>query len=235
MSEMTEILDSRIDQLLSRIQQEEMWQAVTSPKANDDLVQRLMREIYLEIYWYQEDVIEATIHVIGQMPRSLSEKTIKLMLFHQAEEWDHGDMALRDYVNAGGSETFARTSRSSPSAMAVAAYWTMLAKKRDPFAYLGALYLFEGLTPLVTGLAKSHLKRKGMSDSTLEYVQFHSTEDLKHQQMVKKLINDVAGSYPNAAKSMLHGYDCFEFVYPLPAWRSAWQRALEGGSERLAA
>ena len=73
-----------------------------------------MKQVYLEIQWYQPDVIEATIAAIGQFPRSLSAKRVRTMLIHQAEEWDHGEMAVRDYANLGGSEKEARSTRAAP-------------------------------------------------------------------------------------------------------------------------
>ena len=84
-------------------------------------------------------------------------------------------MAVRDYVGLGGLEADARA-QMFPSSFATAAFWRMLAHKRMPFAYLGAIYLFEGLTPLVTGAIKTHLQRQGFRDTSLEYIEFHSTE-----------------------------------------------------------
>ena len=223
-------LERRIEALQGRIREQEVWKAVTGRTTPASQVQAIMREIYLEIVWYQPDVIEATIAVIGQMPRSLAPRRVRAMLLHQVEEWDHGEMALRDYVGLGGSEGFARGSRPSASAWAVAAYWRMLAHKRDPFAYLGALYLFEGLTPRVTGEVKAHLQAKQMGAESLEYVEFHSTEDIKHQNLVRQLIDSLAHE-PHAREAMLHGIDCFEHVYPIPCWNAAYLRALAGGSE----
>jgi len=227
---LTDILECRIADLQERIRAQPIWRALTGADTPPAIAQSIMREVYLEIVWYQPDVIEATIATIGQMPRSLAPRKVRAMLLHQIEEWDHGEMALRDYVGLGGSERFARGSRPSPSAFAVAAYWRMLAHTRDPFAYLGALYLFEGLTPRVTGEVKAHLEAKAMGAETLEYIEFHSTEDIKHQNLVRQLIDSLADQ-PGARESMLHGLDCFEHVYPLPCWNAAYERALRGGSE----
>lgn len=219
-------LTSGIHSLLQEIEATEFWRVLKDPDTPPALVRAIMRQVYLEIHWYQPDVIEATIAVIGQFPRSLSARRVRTMLVHQAEEWDHGLMALRDYVGLGGAEDEARASRMSPTAFATAAFWRMLAHKREPFAYLGALYLFEGLTPIVTGAIKGNLSAKGFGDDTLEYIEFHSTEDLKHAKVVDHLIDEVARAYPESVEAMRFGFEAFRQVYPLPGWWAAYRRGV---------
>lgn len=235
MTHVSDELDQRIAGLAAAIEGEPFWRAVVGPETSPQLARAVLREVYLEIVWYQPDVIEATVAAIGQMPRSLAPKSVQSMLLHQVEEWDHGEMALRDYVALGGSEHFARSSRMSPSAWAVASYWRMLAHKRDPFAYLGALFLFEGLTPIVSARVREALAATDYPRQATEYIDFHATEDLKHQRLVRHLIDGMARSNSGARESILHGYACFEHVYPLPAWHAAYRRALDGGSESDAA
>jgi pyrroloquinoline quinone (PQQ) biosynthesis protein C len=117
----------------------------------------------------------------------------------------------------------------SPEAFAVAAVWWMIARRRDPFAYLGALYLFEGLTPTVTGMVKEKLRAKGFTEKSLEYVEFHSTEDVKHANLVHYLISEVASTYPEATESIKYGFECFRAVCPIPLWRAAFDRAFRVG------
>lgn len=219
-------LDERTEHLIQRIQECEFWTNATNPHASPEITRNFMRQIYLEIVGYQPHVIEAAIAAVAQMPRSLSPRHVKSMLLHQGDEWDHGEMALRDYVGMGGDEAAARAARMSPEAFAVAGVWWMIAQQRDPFAYLGALYLFEGLTPTITGMAKGHLVEKGMAPNTLEYIEFHSTEDIKHANLVKHLISEVAKQYPDSVESMRHGFLCFEAVYPIPLWTAAYARSL---------
>jgi hypothetical protein len=102
--------------------------------------------------------------------------------------------------------------------------WWMLAHMRDPFMYLGAVYLFEGLTPIITGMAKSHLLEKGMQDS-IEFIEFHSTEDIRHTNLMRHMLKEAVEQYPEAAEAMLYGLDCFLHVYPLPVWQTAYERA----------
>jgi len=92
---------------------------------------------------------------------------------------------------------------------------------------IGALYLFEGLTPAVTAAVKPTLRNKGFQEQSMEYVEFHSTEDVKHANLVRHMICKAAVGYPEAVESIKHGYECFEFVYPIPVWNEAYRRARE--------
>ncbi len=225
--EIVQHLDLRIGQVLEQIQHSEVWRAVTSADSPPELSREIVKEIYLEIVMYQPDVIEATIATIAQMPRSLPVELLDDMLHHQIEEFDHGEMALRDYVAMGGSEEYARNRPMSPSAFSIAAMWRMLCHSRDSFAYLGALYPFEGITPIITEKAKDALRGKGMQDETLSYVDFHSTEDKEHARMLRELIAKVADLYPEARERICYGLEYFLAIYPMPAWNAAMQRAME--------
>ena len=222
-------LEQNTAQLLQEIVEQDFWKFIMSPDADPKAVVALMRQVYLEIVGYQPDVIEAAIASIAQFPRNMKPRLVKAMLAHQGDEFDHGEMALRDFVGLGGSEAAARSKRMSPEAFAVAGVWWMIARRRDPFAYLGALYLFEGLTPTVTALVKEKLMAKGLTEKSLEYVEFHSTEDVKHANLVHFLISEVANTCPETAESIVYGFECFRAVYPIPLWRAAFERArLEG-------
>ena len=224
-AEVLNYLKKGIESLVGEIQREPAWQMLTSAETPAPLVRGIMKEIYAEIAAYQPDVIEATIAAIGQFPRTLNPKHVRAMLVHQAEEWDHGEMAARDYVGLGGREIDVRSGRMTPTSFATAAFWRMLAHKRMPFAYLGAIYLFEGLTPLVTGHIKSHLKGHGFRDTSLEYIEFHSTEDIRHAKVIDAMVSAIVQQYPQRAPEVKFGFDAFRQVYPLPGWRAAVARA----------
>lgn len=184
-----------------------------------------MKEIYLGIAMYQPDVIEATIAIIAQMPRHLDVDVFGQMLNHQVEEFNHGEMALRDYVGLGGEEEYARKRRMSPAAFSTAAVWRNIAHMRDPYAYLGAIYPFEGLTPIVSEKVKYVLRDKGFTDKSTEFVKYHSTADLEHTKLVKELIFNIADEYPKSKPSICYGIEYFLAVYPLPGWNEAFKRA----------
>ena len=116
-------LKASIDALLDEVRAMPEWQAVTDPAADPAYVAAAMREVYREIALYQPDVIEATIAVIGQFPRSLAAKQVRTMLIHQAAEWDHGEMAARDFTAMGGEPITVRDQLMTPTAFATAAFW----------------------------------------------------------------------------------------------------------------
>jgi hypothetical protein len=117
-------LDARIADVIREVETTPMWRDLTNPKAKPEFIRALMREVYLEIASYQPHVIEAAICSIGQMPRSMPVRMIKAMLRHQAEEFNHGEMAVRDYVALGGDEDFVRNQlRISNASFAVSAVW----------------------------------------------------------------------------------------------------------------
>lgn len=228
--EIVAYLDKRIHGILVDIQASPFWAFLTSPDSDPATVVNVMKEIYLEIVMYQPDVIEATIGIIGQFPRYIPATLIEEMLHHQAEEFDHGEMALRDFLNLGGKEEFARNRPMSSSAFQVAAMWTYLRHKRDPFAYLGALYPFEGLTPIVTGMVKEILKQKGMPRNTLTFIEYHATADLEHTALVKEMIEKIADAYPESKVPICYGIEYFLSVYPLPVWNKAYERGIAAAS-----
>jgi hypothetical protein len=223
-----EWLEHEVAGLLTEIQSQGFWSAITSPDADPRLVKAVMREVYAEIVGYQPHVIEAAIAAIAQMPRDINPRLVKSMLIHQADEFDHGEMALRDLVGFGFSEAEFRRKRMSPEAFAVAGVWWMIVQARDPFAYLGALFLFEGLTPAVTQMIKGRLRSKGLTAASLGYIEFHSTEDVKHANLVHYLISETASTYPESVATIKHGFQCFRAVYPIPLWRAAFERARYG-------
>ena len=224
-AEFVDVLDSRIKGIYSQVIATDMWKAFHSPDTPAELLHLAMREVYFEISSYQPHAIEAAITAISQMPRTLDELTIKAMLRHQAEEFTHGEMALRDYRALGGDPDWARKQRPSPASYAVAAVWSFIAHERDPFAYLGALYPFEGLTPQVSGDILKILLDRGFPEDSLEFLTFHAEEDARHAALVRALIEKVAVQFPESRESMIHGIDNFLNVYPLPVWQTAFDRA----------
>lgn len=224
---LVEWLDQRIADTLHRVEQTEFWKAITAPGADINLIREAMKEVYLEIYSYQPHAIEGAINAIARMPRSMPVRMVKAMLRHQAEEFDHGEMALRDHVRLGGDENHARSHhRISPAAYATAAIWRTIGLLDEPFAYLGALYPFEGLTPIVSARIKDILVQRGFPTDSMEFVEFHATEDPKHTELVRHLIEEAAQRFPEADASIREGIERFLAVYPIPVWETAYRRAL---------
>jgi hypothetical protein len=219
-------LEARVQLTVGKVLDSNVWRTISDSSTDILQVQAILREVYLEIVMYQPDSIEAAIATIGQMPRSMPVALVEEMLHHQAEEFSHGEMALRDYIGLGGDETFARGRKQSPSAFAVSSMWRNIAHKRDPFLYLGAVYLFDGLTPIVTDMVMKLLASKTELSSGMEFISHHATADLEHTAQIRSLIVEVAELLPEAKPSIAYGYDYFEHVYPLPVWEAARIRAL---------
>ena len=218
-------LDRRIEETLGEIQSLDGWAVLTDPATPIALVQEILREIYVKIIGYQNEQVEAAVCAIAQMPRSMKVAWFDEMLHHQAEEFDHGEMAVRDFIGYGGTEAEARVRPQSPTAFAVAAVWRNFVHKRQPFMYLGAIYLFEALTPLITGRAMQMLAGRGLAPTGLEFITHHATADIEHADSMKGLIAEVAFAYPEAKRPMLYGFEHFKAVYPLPCWAAAARRA----------
>jgi hypothetical protein len=105
---------------------------------------------------------------------------------------------------------------------------------RDPFLYLGAVYLFDGLTPIVTDKVMRLLAGRAELKPGMEYISHHATADIAHTASVRALIVNVADRYPEAKASIAYGYEYFAQVYPLPCWDAAAKRAVKLHSDRQA-
>jgi hypothetical protein len=227
-------LDRRIESLVDRIYGAEVWLAVMSQSTPAGFAREVLKEVYLEIYSYQPHRIAATIAIIGRMPKD-DPKMMNSMLIHQTEEADHGEMALRDYVRLGGDEHYARSRRISPASFAVASIWWGILQMEDPFCYLGALYMFDGLTPIVCQRAVQALGPRDFPKAAMEFLGFHAAGDLGYSRLLRRLLSDAGARYPKASESITYGLDCAMAVYPLPVWQTAYERAKanwKGGMER---
>lgn len=225
-NEFVQRLDDRIQQAVEMIEQTELWRTLMDPNTAPQTMQSIMKEMYLEIAGYQSDLIEAMMSIVGQMPRSIPAKKIRSMLIHLAEEFDHGEMAIRDYVALGGDEVYARTRRRSPAAFAHAGVWWMLARQREPLAYLGPLYFFEGLTPMLAERVLRVFAERGLMKDAAKFVEFHAEADIRHQNLLRKLVMDMVDLFPNAAEEMEYALDCLMAVYPVPVWDEVFRRAV---------
>lgn len=218
-------LDRRIQEVLRNVEASKVWQTVLDPRTDRALMIDIIKEIYLEIVMYQTDSVNGSLAAIMQFPRTMPSVWFQEMLNHQAEEFDHGEMALRDYIALGGNEAEARGRRMSPSAFAVSAIWNNIGAQRDPFVYLGAIYLFEALTPIVTERVQARLRERLGAETGLEFVVHHATADLEHAREIRQLIGDVVGMFPDKSEAVLYGFEYFAYVYPLPVWSAAMSRA----------
>jgi hypothetical protein len=157
------------------------------------------------------------------MPKQ-SEQLIKTMILQQVEEVEHADMALRDYLRLGGDEALAK-GPMFPECAAVAAMCHFLGEHCHPAAYLGFMYIFEALTPIMATQAQKLMGTSDYLPAAREFIDLHATEDIRHTDMIVSVIGDLLKIDPSAAEAILFGLRSFVAVYPLPVWNAAYERA----------
>jgi hypothetical protein len=197
---------------------------MTEPSADARTVACILKYILMEVFSYGPHVTEATFTAIGRFPKNRPE-LMKPMILHDLSEVDHGEMALRDYLKLGGDEVFARNRRITPASFCMAATCRLLATAEEPWAYLGYMYLFESLTPVLTERAQKILAAKQLPPETGRFIDYHAKEDIGHSRLLADFIARVVNEYPSAAAAIDYGFDCFAEVYPLPIWDAALRHA----------
>jgi hypothetical protein len=217
-------LEEKLAALLRRVENSEHYQYLTRPETEPRLVAAFTKWYLLEVFSYGPHVTEATFTAIGRLPKTRPD-LMKPMILHDLEEVDHGEMALRDYLQLGGDERFARSRRITPASFALGATCRMLAERESPFTYLGYMFLFEGLTVPLTERALKVLAAKGFPAKASTFIEFHATEDVSHAKGLRNLIIRVVRDYPEEAGAIEYGFDGFATVYPLPIWDAAMAHA----------
>lgn len=212
--------ERKLSALLADIEQSEAYELVSAADTDPRLVATIVKYILLEVFSYGPHVTEATFTAIGRLPK-IRPDLMKPMVLHDLSEVDHGEKALMDFVALGGSEGWARSRRITPESFAMSATCRMLAEREDPFSYLGYMWLFECLTPILTGRAQRFLAAKAFPLEAQNFIDMHATEDVGHAHVLTKLVERVATDYPASASSIEYGFDCFAAVYPLPIWKAA--------------
>jgi hypothetical protein len=220
----TDGLEQKMRALLTEIEQSEVYRLIAAPDTHPTLVAAIVKYILLEVFSYGPHVTEATFTAIGRLPKNRPD-LMKPMILHDLSEVDHGEMALRDFIKLGGDEAWARSRRITPASFAMAATCRLLAEREDPFSYLGYMWLFECLTPILTERAQGFLAAKGFPMEAQNFIDTYAEEDIAHADVLTKLIQKVLREYPASASAIEYGFDCFAAVYPLPIWRAALARA----------
>lgn len=219
-------LDARLAEHLKLIENSPAYRCVESEHTSSQLATAVVREIMLEVFSYGPLIVEATFTAIGRWPKTRPD-LMKMATTHILDEVDHCEVALRDYVQLGGNEQEARARRMSPAAFAMAATCKLLAERENPFAYLGFMYLFEALTPILSQRALQVLAQKNFAPAAQTFIDLHATEDIKHTAFLRGLITKVVRDYPGAAEAIQYGLECFACVWPLPVWEAAYGRAVQ--------
>ena len=216
-------LDRRVLRIFAEVQAWRGWMHISQPDVRPDQIIAAIREVFRSVAMYQSFTTEAGFYMIGRLPKG-EVRLLQQLCGHKAEEAEHGLWAVEDYLKLGGDEESLNLP-PTPATFAVAAVWWRMAEVEDPFGYLGAEYLFEQLTMLVTQALLPILQKHGLSHDGLRFAVEHATEDAKHAVFVKHLILETVTRYPASAAAMLRCFDYFHAVYPLPVWDEAFQRA----------
>ncbi len=224
-TEFVEHIERKLDKLLKQVEMSEPYRRVFDPTAESKLVLLAIKYVLLEVFSYGPHVTEATFTAISRLPKNRPD-LMKVIIKHDLEEVDHGEMALADFVTLGGNEEWARTRRITPASFAMGATVRMLAERESPFCYLGYMYPFEALTPILTGRLQELLSRKGFPVNARRFIDFHAEEDVSHSKLLKHLIAQVVSEFNGAAEDIEFGFDCFTSVDPLPIWEAAFTHAL---------
>ncbi len=160
---LVEILNHKMQAHLASIEQSEAYQLLSASDADPRLATTIVKYILLEVFSYGPHVTEATFTAIGRLPKNRPDLMIP-MIRHDLSEVDHGEMALRDFIKLGGSETWARSRRITPASYALSATCRMLTERENPFSYLGYMYLInmeplEGYSRLALGLGLRYINK----------------------------------------------------------------------------
>jgi hypothetical protein len=215
-------LDARVEKVFLQIKEWRGWKFLHDPNTPREDIVRFIREIFRSVVMYQAHTTEAGFHMFGRLPKG-DVRLIQALCGHKAEEAEHGIWAAEDHQKLGGQS---QIPKPSPATFAVAAVWWRMAMLEEPLGYLGAEYLFEELTALVTAALLPLIKARDLPTDGFRFIIEHATEDAKHAVFIKHLILDVATRYPESPKAMFRCFDYFHHVYPLPVWDEAFERAI---------
>ncbi len=212
-------LSARIDRTLDKVEQEESWRFLHEAETTAAQIEEILSEVFLRVLWYQARTTEAAFHMIARLPKTEG-GLLKSLLVHKVEEAERGERAL--HLALGGAENTARERALTPACFAVAAVWRQMADSEDPFGYLGAQYLAEGLTAQVCAKLLPLFQEKGVGSEKIGFIMEHATEDAKHTTLIRHWIDEFEGRYSDTGETMLRCFDYFNQVYPIPVWREAY-------------
>jgi hypothetical protein len=210
-------LDQRVLALLATVEASEVYRSVFDPGSDPRYIATAIKYVLLEVFSYGPHVTEATFTAIGRFPKK-EVKFMEKLALHDVEEADHGEMALADAVKLGLDERWARERYITPQSFAMGAAVRLIATQLNPFAYLGYMYPFEALTPILTQRLQKVLASKQFPGHAAHFVDYHAVADIGHAAALRKIIEQIVGRYPEAKGEIDYAFDIFTCVYPLPIW-----------------
>lgn len=219
-------LDQRLLELLARVEASEAYRSVFAAEADPRYVATVVKFVLLEVFSYGPHVTEATFTAIGRFPKK-EVKFMEKLALHDVEEADHGEMALVDAVKLGLDEKWARERYITPESFAMGAAVRLISTQLNPFAYLGYMYPFEALTPILTQRLQKVLTAKQFPSHAKHFVDYHAVADIGHAAALRKIIEQIVEKYPEAMAEIDYAFNIFTCVYPLPIWATCVTKTRE--------
>jgi hypothetical protein len=210
-------LEHKVQEMFASAEQSELWQTLAHPDTPPKQVAAIMKYLMLEVFSYGPLVVESTFRAIGRMPNTRLD-LMRPIVSHLISEVGHGEMALKDFIKLGGDEAWARTRQMTSASYAMGATCRMLAERENPFGYLGYMYLFESVTPIMAERVQGFLQAQGFPVGAQRFIDEHAEVDIKHSELMTKLVVKVVHDFPEAGAAITFAADCFAAVYPLPIW-----------------
>jgi hypothetical protein len=218
-------LDAWVDHhMVNVVEQTELYRLLSNPDTPPAFAACLMRHTLVESFSFTPRICTSTMKAIGKMPFEMPE-AMKHAFLHVLEEVDHPDMALRTFKALGGDEHWARSRRMTPASFAMCAACDRVVEEVSGVAYLGFMYPFESMTPVLTQRAMQWLGAKGIGSEKREFIDVHAVDDIAHQRSMRNLIGKVVARCPEAAEEIEYSAQVFFSVYPAPIWDAVVLRA----------
>ena len=215
-------LDVRLDALYRKVLATRFWSELVFPGTPTPRAKAILREIILSIHWYQIHTIEASDLMIRRLPRRKL-RTLDILL-KQKDGTTSGRWALNDYLALGGDQAVAGMLPPDPAVFAASSVWWHMSEVEDPWACLGAEYLFEYLSVKIAPLLLDMCAARGINCADFHFLLEHATSHLTHAQLIRDLIVETVTRFPSTEPSVMRGFDYFQQVYPLPVWETAYKR-----------
>jgi pyrroloquinoline quinone (PQQ) biosynthesis protein C len=133
---------------------------------------------------------------------------------HATSEIGHDHLALNDLSALGTDITKIISSRPLPETVALTAFALFQIQFQNPICYLGYLFHLEFMPTQYGEEYITILKRKGIPDNALTFIDEHSKVDEGHNKLMKKYILDLVKTptdleevvYSVKAACKLHGH-----------------------------
>ncbi|QCI66759.1 hypothetical protein [Phreatobacter stygius] len=208
-------IDSRVVDVFANIHGWRGWKFISNRHAPKPQSLALAREIMDFIGWYQAHRAEACLTLANRLEANEAE-IVRALCDDTA---DRRPGAEDDHASLLGQPL-------TPACFAVAAVHGRIAETDDGLGLIGADYLFEQLTALITQAAQPISEARDRPNDGMSLAIKRAASNAGRANLARQLILDVATRSPESAKAMLRGLDCFRVVYPLPVWDEAYERAL---------